>query len=102
MGVLLGLHRIEAEVGQEAEAVGTEATSHLHGYLPYSAHIAPKLFLGHVGLGDGQKHHRHPTQPVAEHHYFLVLVEDLCHFSLGHYLAEDAVGHILPWPHINS
>ena len=89
--VLLGLHRVGAEVGEQAKAVRAVLLAHLNRHLADVAQVAPELLLRHVLSRHDEQHHRHPAQPVAEDDDLLVLVDDLRRRPLGDDLAEQAM-----------
>ena len=91
MPVLLALHGIGTQVGDETEALWTVGHPHLNGDLAHPSHVAPQLFLGHVPPGNDEEHHWHPPQSIAKDHDLFVLVEDLGGLLAGDDLAEGAV-----------
>jgi uncharacterized membrane protein YkvA (DUF1232 family) len=88
-GMLLALHGVQPEVGEQAEAVGAVLAAHAHGHLAQVAHVPPELRLRQVALGHRQEHHRHPVQAVAEDHHLVVLIEHLRLGAAGDDGAED-------------
>ena len=88
--VLLGLHRVVAEVREQPEPPRAVLLPHPHRELADAPHVLPQLRLRHVPLRHRQQHHRHPAQPVAEHHHLVVLVEDVRRLLARDDVAEHA------------
>jgi len=91
VAVLLALHRVVAEVGEEPEAARAECLPQFDRPPPDAADILPEFGLGPVLLRHRQEHDRGPTEDVLDDDHVVVLVDDCRRLLPGHDVAEDAV-----------
>src|SRR5438552_1792302 len=98
VAVLLALHRLVSKIRQQPEPPRAMLLPHLHRDLADAPYVHPQFPLRHVLLRYGEQHHRHPAQPVAEHHHLIVFVEDVGRLAAFYDLAKGAgVGHRRPF-----
>lgn len=95
MSMLLALHAVVAEVGEEAEATRAELRADLGGDAAHLTDVGPELHLRPVLLGHGEEHHRNPSQDVLDDDNIVVLVEYVRWLKSGYNVAKDTVGSLL-------
>jgi hypothetical protein len=93
VAVVLALHSVEAEVGDQSKAVGAVPLTHAHGHLSHPTHVLPQLRLTDMAFRHHQQHHRHPVQTVAKCYHLFILVEDLSTLPVGYDFAKRTVSH---------
>ena len=93
VAVRLGLHRVGAEVGDDAEAPGRIGLAELNGELRSTGEERrlPELLLAHVNDRRHEVHERRPIECIVEGDEFVVLVADAAWERAGCDAAERAL-----------
>lgn len=91
----LTLHRVGAEVAEEAKASGAVLGARFRGRARHLREDIgrPHLELEHVSLGDGEQHDWNPVEDVVKDDDVVVLVLDPSRLAVRDDLAEDAISH---------
>ncbi len=93
MSMVLTLHRMVTKVGHQPEPLGAVLRSKPRSHSRHLRHsgVGPQLRLGQVTLRHRQKHHRHPSENIADDDHILILVKNFSRLPPGDDLTKDAV-----------
>mgnify|MGYP001148191364 CR=1 FL=1 len=93
MSVVLALHRMVTKVGHQPEPIGAVLRSKPHSHSRHLRHsvVGPQFCLGQVTLRHRQKHHRHPSENIADGDHILILVKNFSRLLPSDDLTKDTV-----------